>query len=301
MYSPIGACASNSAACESLRTANVVFLCYNRCNRSFYISNEDEREGFIEHFTRLSACSILKMVDAWKPPQRILDFAIQTVHCFVAERNHMDLDEDLPVLEQDEWHAMLQFTYAKLGDGVDAVKLPTVPKPHRPSLAVKPGKKAPLARMGSISAGSAINMIEDKDKEENDDGTTGLYDAEFLAGAEAGKELLDVLMKGGGDGLSGEQRSEVDDLLSQVKEYAPQYLIEGERNVWVVKPAALSRGRGIFCENRLDLILHVVSNSEVNEKYVPCPHLPPPRPPSSPLPSPHFSAPRVPCRFNTPV
>ena len=59
----------------------------------------------------------------------------------------------------------------------------------------------------------------------------------------------------------------------------PQFDICGRTNLWVVKPAALSRGRGIFCENRLDYILAATDNSTsivdlwVAQKYLERPML----------------------------
>jgi hypothetical protein len=37
---------------------------------------------------------------------------------------------------------------------------------------------------------------------------------------------------------------EIKDLLGQIKQICPQYSMEGSRNIWIVKPGALSRGRG---------------------------------------------------------
>ena len=38
---------------------------------------------------------------------------------------------------------------------------------------------------------------------------------------------------------------EITRVLEEVKIYWPQYNIDGYRNIWIVKPGALSRGRGI--------------------------------------------------------
>ena len=60
-----------------------------------------------------------------------------------------------------------------------------------------------------------------------------------------------------------EDRPPVDDLLAErircvieeLRRYLPQFDMSGVRNVWILKPAASSRGRGISCEHRLDRIL----------------------------------------------
>ena len=49
------------------------------------------------------------------------------------------------------------------------------------------------------------------------------------------------------------------EILGELKCCYPQLLVDGVHNVWIVKPGALSRGRGISCMNQLNDILELVS------------------------------------------
>ena len=52
---------------------------------------------------------------------------------------------------------------------------------------------------------------------------------------------------------------EISDLLSSLHKLMPQFDLDGSCNIWIVKPGAMSRGRGIKCLSKLDSILELVS------------------------------------------
>ncbi|NXT15035.1 TTLL3 monoglycylase, partial [Prunella fulvescens] len=60
--------------------------------------------------------------------------------------------------------------------------------------------------------------------------------------------------------LSREQRERCQDLLQRLGEKLPQLGIEGNLNVWIVKPSAKSRGRGIVCATRLEEVLELAQS-----------------------------------------
>lgn len=53
---------------------------------------------------------------------------------------------------------------------------------------------------------------------------------------------------------SSDLKQQCAEVLQQIREKYPQTEINGFRNVWIIKPAGLSRGRGIDCYNSLQEI-----------------------------------------------
>ena len=63
---------------------------------------------------------------------------------------------------------------------------------------------------------------------------------------------------------------EIEEILNKLKVNLPQYVLEGSKNVWIVKPGGLSRGRGVHCIDQLNDILSNVKpcNQTIIQKYI---------------------------------
>ena len=63
---------------------------------------------------------------------------------------------------------------------------------------------------------------------------------------------------------------EINSILEKLKNNFPQYDFSGDRNIWIVKPSGLSRGRGISCIDQLNDILSNIKshNQTVIQKYI---------------------------------
>ncbi|CAI8014663.1 Protein monoglycylase TTLL8 [Geodia barretti] len=69
-----------------------------------------------------------------------------------------------------------------------------------------------------------------------------------------------IVLEGGRFACSTLTVRKASDMLDELEKYLPQLYMDGVRNIWIVKPGAMSRGRGIVCLERLEPILELVSS-----------------------------------------
>jgi tubulin monoglycylase TTLL3/8 len=70
---------------------------------------------------------------------------------------------------------------------------------------------------------------------------------------------------------TNDYKEKAKELLGRLKSISPQFNINGNKNIWIMKPSGLSRGRGIKCTNSLSEVVHQVKsgcNQYIIQKYI---------------------------------
>ncbi|XP_044943533.1 protein monoglycylase TTLL8 isoform X2 [Mustela putorius furo] len=123
-----------------------------------------------------------------------------------------------------------------------------------------------------------LGQLEHRDIDVPEDAGKGLTEDEWKDLTEQYYSLIH------GDAFISSSRnhfSQCQALLNKITSVNPQTEIDGLRNIWIIKPAAKSRGRDIVCMNRVEEILELVAadhlsakdNKWVVQKYIETPLL----------------------------
>ncbi|XP_073738694.1 protein monoglycylase TTLL8 isoform X2 [Callorhinus ursinus] len=123
-----------------------------------------------------------------------------------------------------------------------------------------------------------LRQLEHEGIDVSEDSTRGLTEDEWKDLTEQYYSLLH------GEAFISTSRnhfSQCQALLNKITSVNPQTEIDGLRNIWIIKPAAKSRGRDIVCMNRVEEILELVAadhlsakdNKWVVQKYIETPLL----------------------------
>ncbi|NXL47428.1 TTLL3 monoglycylase, partial [Podilymbus podiceps] len=221
-YAQVGAFTTKEGLCLNLR--NLPWFdqadpdaFFPRCYR---LGAADEQQAFIEDFCLTAARSLLKVA-----LERAGDVPAGT--------------EQLP----------------KSGEGSGKHQVPRSHVPHPMPPTVGPGPPLPpqLVEEALRVCGQHLGSLghQDIDGDPPYPITTGTDWDRFL------QDYYRVVHEGAGLALSRAQRERCRALLQRLAGRLPQLGMEGNHNVWILKPGAKSRGRGIVCTARLEEVLRL--------------------------------------------
>jgi len=231
---------------------------YPRC---FDLTDVADYEDFLDEFKRVKAESILKQyVTACKnndPKVKDMELRVQ-VAARVCENRLIDLDElldDQTMISQmlvspEEWEILAndELSAKDLALKKHEAWLSKYDITNGPKCAIKK-KKAEKAKKKKKKK-KAVKETEDNNNNNKEEEGEGEEDDNVSE-----NELLD----------------RVETILEELKGKYPQYGLNGEKNIWIVKPAGLSRGRGISCFKNLIEIQDYVKGKEsqwIVQKYM---------------------------------
>eukprot|EP01017_Pseudomicrothorax_dubius_P040157 TRINITY_DN6245_c0_g2_i2.p1 TRINITY_DN6245_c0_g2~~TRINITY_DN6245_c0_g2_i2.p1 ORF type:complete len:778 (-),score=219.61 TRINITY_DN6245_c0_g2_i2:841-3174(-) len=237
---------------------------YPRC---FDLADVYDHQDFLEEFKAVKAEALLKnFMIKWEQEQgraalaKDENFLMQTrVALDVCGRRVKDLDEiiddprecECTLVSADEWRILSM-------DEVDAETL------------AKRRHEAWYKKLTKKFNGPKKKKKKSKKKKEKKNQEQPEEDEAKAEPEEEGEEEEPVEEKKEEDSLLELSKS-VRETLEALKNKFPQYTINGTRNIWIAKPAALSRGRGIAMFGNLTELLDHVKGKEsqwVAQKYI---------------------------------
>lgn len=230
--------------------------------RCFDLSEANDRDDFLDYFHDVSAVSLLRR---WVSARQSIRHEwiekrsreLATAYSLALSRANA-LEKIYPELEPR----------SRPGSGSgEEDGPPTTVRAQEPPLSLPRPKEENIAALLSFvkSAESDLNTI----LPENEAGKDGKREGE-------GRSRGPVLRHGKVTVGYSDFTRWVENVLDRLSESDVQYGVSGDRNVWIVKPAEKSRGRGIQCYDDLSAILGISGRKEermIAQKYLESPLL----------------------------
>ncbi|KAF1499408.1 Tubulin monoglycylase TTLL3, partial [Megadyptes antipodes antipodes] len=248
-YAQVGAFTTKEGLCLNLRNLPWVDQAdpdtfFPRCYR---LGAVDERQAFIEDFHLTAARSLLKL--ALESAGDVLTGMEQPLKSGKGPGEHAELG---------------------LGEGGQR-RVPRSHIPHPVPSTAGPGPPPPPQLVEE-----ALQVCEQHLGSLGHQDIDGDPPSPCMMGTDWDRFLRDyyrVAHEGAGLAPSGVQRERCRALLQRLAGRLPQLGMEGDRSVWILKPGAKSRGRGIVCVAQLEEVLRLAAPSVragewVVQKYV---------------------------------
>ncbi|NXJ87340.1 TTLL3 monoglycylase, partial [Corythaixoides concolor] len=221
-YAQVGAFTTKEGLCLNLRNLPWFHQAdpdtfFPRCYR---LGDTDERQAFIEDFCLTAARSLLKMA-----LERAGDVLVGTEQSLKSGEG-----------PGEHWVPRSHVSHP----------MPSTagPGPPLPSQLVEEALQICKQHLGSLGH-------QDIDRDPPPPCMMGIDWDRFL------RDYYRVAHEGAGLALSGAQQEQCQALLQHLAGHLPQLGMEGNHNVWILKPGAKSRGRGIICTAQLEEVLRL--------------------------------------------
>ena len=245
---------TKSGLCKSIK--NSVWACsedpdtyFPKCFESF---EEDEYNAFVAYYKLLRAESILKKVvslgsqkNRGEEYHKLVQFQVP-IAMKVAERRLMHVDD---FIDKDGWEELSELDWEVLKSGEktsedlqELIKQQNAKRYEK--LLKKKKKKKKKTKLSELERGDKETAENREPAEDNDE--------------EKEEERPEIEAK-------------IIGLIGRLKEKFPQTDMNGSDNIWIVKPAGLSRGRGIKLFNSLAEINQQVRTKDLGwviQKYI---------------------------------
>ncbi|XP_033106733.1 tubulin monoglycylase TTLL3-like isoform X3 [Anneissia japonica] len=209
--------------------------------RCYKVCNDEERTAFIDDYRLTAAISILK----WVVQNRELDINLEDM--MLDEKAKCQSPEATPHPQTNE-------------------SSKCSPKVQSPKTKKKEEKKVLQPALVETAQKVVETFLGERDHEDID---IGLDTPPVLTAKEWEDFILQYYQLIFDDGIISEASQHIDysqALLNRLRNYLPQIDLDGVKNVWIIKPGAKSRGRGIMCMNRLEDIVKLVGNPIVQKE-----------------------------------